>query len=248
MMMTFERCASPQSRDERAFLEPVLSPERVQEGVLVRRILAGESELFAKLMQPCSRQIKAVAFRALGNRPEVDDIAQETALKAFTSLDQFRQEGRFQTWVTSIAVNEVRQFLRSSRSHRIESLDTEHTDSQSESWRKIDLIQTQERPATECVFHGQVNELLRKALGRLPERLRAIVILRDLEDLSIRQTADRLNLSVSAVKSRHFRARRTLQRFVRPYRGVLFVKTPPRATKRTHAAGIAANRATSRAA
>ena len=115
-------------------------------------------------------------------KQEVDDIAQETALKAFTSLDQFRQEGRFQTWVTSIAVNEVRQFLRSSRSHRLESLDTAYTDSQSESLRKIDLIQTQERPATECVFHGQVNELLRKALGRLPERLRAIVILRDLEE------------------------------------------------------------------
>src|SRR5438094_2169260 len=161
--MRFERCASPQSTNELAFLgEPALSPERVQEGVLVRRILAGEPELFAKLMQPCSRQIKAVAFRALGNRPEVDDIAQETALKAFTSLDQFRQEGRFQTWVTSIAVNEVRQFLRSSRSHRLESLDAAYTDSQSESWRKFDLIQRQERPATECVFHRQVNELLRK--------------------------------------------------------------------------------------
>jgi RNA polymerase sigma-70 factor (ECF subfamily) len=242
--MMSERCAVPAANDEPAILgETAQSHERVQEGVLVRRILAGESDLFAKLMQPCGRQIKAVALRALGNRPEVDDIAQETALKAFMSLDRFRQDARFQTWVTSIAVNEVRQFLRSSRSHRLESLDTTYADSQSESWRKIDLIQTSERPATECVFRGQVNELLGKALRRLPERLRTIVILRDLEELSLRQTADRLHLSIAAVKSRHFRARRTLQRLVRPYRGVLFVKTAAQGTKRTRPASMSTKRA-----
>jgi RNA polymerase sigma-70 factor (ECF subfamily) len=164
-------------------------------------------------------------------------------LKAFTSLDQYRQESRFQTWVTSIAVNEVRQFLRSSRAHRIESLDTAYAETQSESRRKIDRIQTRERPANECVFHGQVNDLLHKALRRLPERLRTVVVMRDLEDLSIRQTADRLNLSVSAVKSRHFRARRTLQRLVRPYRGVLFVKATKQEPKRTMPASIATTRA-----
>src|SRR5882724_6012288 len=240
----FERRVAPAANDKPAILgETGQSPERVQEGVLVRRILAGESNLFAKLMLPCNRQIKAVALRALGNRPEVDDIAQETALKAFTSLDQYRQESRFQTWVTSIAVNEVRQFLRSSRAHRIESLDTAYAETQSESRRKIDRIQTRERPANECVFHGQVNDLLHKALRRLPERLRTVVVMRDLEDLSIRQTADRLNLSVSAVKSRHFRARRTLQRLVRPYRGVLFVKAAKQEPKRIMPASIAATRA-----
>ena len=242
--MMSERYAVPVANDEPAILgETARSQERVQEGVLVRRILAGESDLFAKLMQPCGRHIKALALRALGNRPEVDDIAQETALKAFLSLDRFRQDARFQTWVTSIAVNEVRQFLRSSRSHRIESLDTEYCDGQSESWWEIDVIQTSERPATECVFHGQVNELLGKALRRLPERLRTVVILRDLEDLSLRQTADRLHLSISAVKSRHFRGRRTLQRLVRPYHGVLFVKTAAQGTKRTKAASMSTKRA-----
>ncbi len=93
-----ERCAVPAANDEPGILcKTAQSRERVQEGVLVRRILAGESDLFAKLIQPCGRQIKAVALRALGNRPEVDDIAQETALKAFMSLDRFRQDARFQT-------------------------------------------------------------------------------------------------------------------------------------------------------
>jgi RNA polymerase sigma-70 factor, ECF subfamily len=184
-----ERCAVPAANDEPGILcKTAQSHERVQEGVLVRRILAGESDLFAKLMQPCGRHIKALALRALGNRPEVDDIAQETALKAFMSLDRFRQDARFQTWVTSIAVNEVRQFLRSSRSHRLESLDTAYADSQSESWRKIDLIQTSERPATECVFRGQANELLRKALRRLPERLSFCAIWRN-SALARRRTA-----------------------------------------------------------
>src|SRR5712664_3978995 len=104
---------------------PHMLTEAQTDHQLVRRVLAGETEVFAELIQPCEKRIRTVIRYALGNRGEADDIAQETRLKAFKHLHQFRQEASFRTWVSRIAANEANQFLRSRSLTFTRSLESE---------------------------------------------------------------------------------------------------------------------------
>src|SRR5713101_3081868 len=104
---------------------PHMLTEAQTDHQLVRRVLAGETELFAELIQPCEKRIRTIIRYALGNRAETDDIAQEARLKAFKHLRQFRYEARFRTWVSRIPANEANQFLRSRTLTVTRSLDSE---------------------------------------------------------------------------------------------------------------------------
>jgi len=177
---------------------------------LVRRVLAGETELFAELIQPCEKRIRTVIRYALGNRGEADDIAQETRLKAFKHLRQFRQEASFRTWVNRIAANEANQFLRSRTLTVTRSLDSEASPTEG------DLRES--RPsAYELTLRTEISSNVQRAIRKLPEGMRAVVVLRDLEYLTNDEAALRLGLTPTAVKTRYFRPRLRLRQFLTGY-------------------------------
>ena len=190
------------------------APTADQETDCIRRIVAGERQLFHDLIRPCERSIYLLLFSLLKNEADAEDAAQETVIKVFKNLHLFRGEAQFRTWVLSIARNEGLGRLRKQASRREDSLDAA-TDEQTGDYTPAILTSWREIP-TKALEQKELGELLRKAIEGLPEIYRNIVILRDIEEMDIRETAAVLGISEGAVKVRLHRARGLLQRELAP--------------------------------
>jgi RNA polymerase sigma-70 factor (ECF subfamily) len=184
------------------------------EAECIRRILAGEKHLFHDLIRPCERSIYFLLLSLLKNETDVEDAAQETVIKVYQNLDKFRGDAQFRTWVLSIARNEGLGRLRKIGSRREDSIDSE-TDESSGDYTPAILTSWQEIPA-EALQRKELGAILRQAIEGLPEIYRNIVLLRDIEEMNIRQTAAVLGISEAAVKVRLHRARAMLQRHLAP--------------------------------
>ena len=180
----------------------------------IRRILDGEKQLFHALIRPCERAIYFLLCSLLKNEAEAEDAAQETAIKAYTNLHLFRGDAQFRTWVLSIARNEGLGRLRKMGSRREDSLEA-GTDEQTGDYTPAILTSWREIPA-EALERKELGAILRKAIDGLPEIYRNIVLLRDIEEMDIRETATVLGISEGAVKVRLHRARALLQRELAP--------------------------------
>jgi RNA polymerase sigma-70 factor, ECF subfamily len=180
----------------------------------IRRILDGEKQLFHALIRPCERAIYFLLYSLLKNEADAEDAAQETVIKAYTNLRLFRGESQFKTWVLSIARNEGLGRLRKLGARREDSLDA-GTDEQTGDYTPAILTSWREIPA-EALERKELGAMLRKAIDELPEIYRNIVILRDIEEMDIRETATALGISEGAVKVRLHRARALLQRELAP--------------------------------
>src|ERR1700739_755271 len=184
------------------------------EAECIRRILAGEKHLFHDLIRPCERSIYFLLLSLLKNESDVDDVAQETVIKVYQNLDKFRGDSQFRTWVLSIARNEGLGRLRKISTRREDSLDAA-TDEQSGDYTPAILTSWREIP-TEALEQKELGAILRSAIEGLPEIYRNVVLLRDIEEMDIRQTAAALDISEVAVKVRLHRARALLQRNLAP--------------------------------
>lgn len=181
---------------------------------MIRRILGGEKELYHELIRPCERPIYFLLLSLLKNEVDAEDAAQETVIKAFTNLASFRGDAQFRTWVLSIARNEGLGRLRKLGNLREDSLDAE-TDETTGDYTPAILTSWREIPA-EALEQKELGELIRRAVEKLPEIYRNIVILRDIEEMDIRETAVALGISEGAVKVRLHRARAMLQKELAP--------------------------------
>jgi RNA polymerase sigma-70 factor, ECF subfamily len=190
------------------------APDPQFEAECIRRILAGERQLFHELIRPCERAIFFLLLSLLHNETEAEDAAQETVIKVFLNLHLFRGESQFRTWVLSIARNEGLGRLRKSALRREDSLDA-GTDDQTGDYTPAILTSWRDVPA-ETLERKELGELLRKAVDELPEIYRNVVLLRDIEEMDVRETAAALGISEGAVKVRLHRARAMLQRSLAP--------------------------------
>lgn len=180
----------------------------------IRRILAGEKQLFHELIRPCERSIFFLLLSLLANEAEAEDAAQETVIKVYLNLHLFRGDSQFRTWVLSIARNEGLGRLRKLGSRREDSLDA-GTDEQTGDYTPAILTSWREVPL-EALERKELGEVLRRAIEGLPEIYRNVVLLRDVEEMDIRETAGVLGISEGAVKVRLHRARALLQRALAP--------------------------------
>jgi RNA polymerase sigma-70 factor (ECF subfamily) len=163
--------------------------------VLIERTLAGESDCFNVLMKRHAGPVGSRISPMLRNSEDKDDVIQDVMFKAWRKLSSFRGESSFRTWMTRVAVNEA---LMSHRKRRPScEVDPDTLKSPAES-----PFQAAARREAACRVRG--------AAARLPQHYRHVLILRDIEDLDLRETASCLGLSMPAVKSRLFRARRLL--------------------------------------
>ena len=177
-----------------------------EEARLICEVLEGRKDLFGDLLQPHLTSLFHFVRAKIRWDSEADDIIQTTALKAFTRLDQFRFEATFRTWLMSIALNEILQWRRRHVRSRFVILDPAGLS-------HLPIADPGASPLRECQRRETVG-LFRRALAKLPAKYQLVIRLRDLEDRSISETAQLLRLSVSAVKSRHHRARRQIVRFL----------------------------------
>jgi RNA polymerase sigma-70 factor (ECF subfamily) len=137
-------------------------------------------------------------------------------LKALKNLHCFRAESKFSTWLISIAVNEARVRLRRDRVLRFESVD-HATEGETRSFTPVVIADTREIPLR-ALERKELRQMLQLAVASLPQTYREILLLRDVEELSIRETAAMLGVREGVVKTRLFRARLMMQKILMPQR------------------------------
>jgi RNA polymerase sigma-70 factor (ECF subfamily) len=175
------------------------------EAELIQRVCDGDTEAFYALVQPCERGVFTAAMSILNNASDAEEVAQEAVLKAFAALPRFRRESKFSTWLIQITINEARLKLRKDRRHLYESIDEPKNDDEGEYFPK-DFADWREIPSEE-LQRKQLREALKRALDALPQKYREVLILRDIQHLSIQETAQVLGITEGSVKTRLLRAR-----------------------------------------
>lgn len=180
---------------------------------MIAAICAGSTELYHSLIRPYESSVFKLALSFMKNDSEAEDVAQEAFLTAFRKLADFRGESKFSTWLISITLNEARRRLRRQSTVRMESLD-ETAESKSavspallRDWREI---------PSEALERREIAALLEEAIGSLSPIYREVLVLRDIEELSIEETSSALSISISSVKVRLHRARMMLQKQLAP--------------------------------
>ena len=187
--------------------------ERFTEETLIRRIREGEHELFYELIRPYERRVYSAAFAILRNQSDAEDAAQEALLKALKHIRQFRAEARFSTWLIQITVNEARMWKRKEHAHLVEPI-AEREDAEG-NYIPRDFADWREIPS-EALERKEIREKLAEALESLGQIYREVFVLRDMQHLSIDETAKALSISTASVKTRLLRARLMLRDLLAP--------------------------------
>ena len=176
------------------------------DGELIRLTLEGQTECFTELMDRHLGAIRRrIGFMLRGNGGD-DDVAQEVVLKAWRFLSAFRGESSFRAWLTRVAINEVRQFERRERASRFQDLSD------------FDVLATRDESPYEHFARIQRAKAVREVVNSLPVKYREVVMLRELDELSLHEIAARLRCTIPTVKSRLFRGRSMLLAAVRKSR------------------------------
>jgi RNA polymerase sigma-70 factor, ECF subfamily len=181
---------------------------------LVRASKNGDLTAFEQLVKRHDRRLLRIAQSITHNREDSQDAVQEALLKAFQNLGEFREESQFSTWLIRITVNQSLMKLRKQRATREVSL---NEDFQTES-DTLPMEIADWAPSPEQLYReSELRAILIKTLKELPLILRAVFVLRDIEGLSIDQTAQVLNVTRAAVKARLWRSRLQLRERLNKY-------------------------------
>jgi RNA polymerase sigma-70 factor (ECF subfamily) len=187
--------------------------EQRDEAALIQRVRDGEHDLFYDLIRPYERRVYSATLAILRNQADAEDAVQEAMLKAFRHIRQFRSEARFSTWLIQIAVNEARMRRRKEHAELMEPIaarpdeEGNYTPRDFADWREI---------PSEALERKEIREKLAEALALLGEIYREVFVLRDMQHLSIEETADTLGISAASVKTRLLRARLMLRDLLAP--------------------------------
>ncbi len=180
----------------------------------IEALQSGDRAEFARLVDAYSTQIYRLGLKMLGNQQDAEDILQNTFLNAITHMKSFEGRSSLSTWLYRIAANEALMLIRK-RKPNINIEDIQHEDAD-----EIPLPETfvdwSVLPEKELLT-GEAQKAIEAAVKKLPESLRMVFILRDVEDLSIKETAEVLNLTEVNVKTRLLRARMALREQLSSY-------------------------------
>ena len=184
----------------------------LDDAALVERVRAGDRESFSELANRHASKVFRLARHITRHDEDAEDVLQDAFLKAYSRLDQFQGDSQFYTWLVRIAVNEALMRLRKRRGDRTVSLDEElPTDDGSVRREARDVAPNPEQ----ALDRKETQEILADAIDSLADIYRSVFVLRDVEGFSLEETAEMLDLSISAVKSRLLRARLQLRERLR---------------------------------
>jgi len=170
---------------------------------LVHAAKQGDMAAFEQLVTRHTAMIFRVAMHIMASREDAEEVVQDAFLKAFQHLQDFEGRARFSTWLTRIAVNAALMKLRNLRRATTISLDREADEGGTLADKVADW-----KPNPEQLFsRTELREILQRALASLPHSYRVVFLLRDVEGVSVADTAEMLGLSIPNVKARLFRAR-----------------------------------------
>lgn len=178
------------------------------EADLVAKAKAGDADAFTDLINQYERRVFRMAKQITQNDEDAEDVLQETFLKAYSHLDGFQGNSKFYTWLVRIAVNEALMKLRKRRSDKTVPLDEPIDTGEDVVAREVAVW---EDNPEQRYSREEMADILNEAVQSLKPAYRTVFVLRDIEEMSIEETAEALGLSISAVKSRLLRARLQLR-------------------------------------
>src|SRR5271169_1401677 len=187
---------------------------QTEEAQLIKRVCAGDREAFYQLVRPYERMLYATAISVTKNSADAEEVAQEAVLKAFLNLASFRGEAKFSTWLVQITYNEAKMKLRKARAHLYESIDEQQQNDDGDyipndfaDWRPI---------PSEALESDEMRTMVQNAINLLAAIYREVLILRDVQLLTVKETVMVLGISEAAVKTRLHRARLLLRDSLAP--------------------------------
>jgi len=186
-----------------------------EESISIAVLTSGDKEEFSKLVERYSDPIYRIGLRMTGDIQEAEEIVQTTFIKAMNSIQSFEGRSMISTWLYRIAMNEALMLLRERRSNIISTEENEDENGEPKSLQIVDWCCLPE----EELLGGESRKFLDQAIGELSQSLRAVFILRDIEGLSIKETAATLHLTETNVKTRLSRARFKLRELLSNYFG-----------------------------
>jgi RNA polymerase sigma-70 factor, ECF subfamily len=189
-------------------IQPNIEQPVSEEMQLVRRAKRGDDQAFEELVRRYDRNVFRIAQHITQNREDAEDVVQEAFLKAYSNLAKFQEQSKFYTWLVRIAVNEALMKLRRRKPERTVSLDEEVKTEDDSLPREV----ADWSPNPEQMYNqAELQDILTRTIQGLPSGFRTVFVLRDVEGLSTEETAEALELSIPAVKSRLLRARLQLR-------------------------------------
>ncbi len=195
------------------FAEPASASDT--DAVLVERTVAGDQKAFELLVIKYQRRIQRLIGRMVRDVDLVEDIAQETFIRAYRALAQFRGEAQFYTWLYRIAVNTAKKALMDLKRNPTVSENTFKSDDDDETSPVENELTSPETP--EAVLAGkEIAEMVNAAMEALPEELRQAITLREIEGLSYEEIAEAMSCPIGTVRSRIFRAREAISERIKP--------------------------------
>jgi RNA polymerase sigma-70 factor (ECF subfamily) len=169
----------------------------------------GDRGAFAELVELYKDKIYHLAYRMLNNKHEAEDAVQETFMRVYTNLHRYDEQQKFSTWIFRIGTNHCIDRLRK-RKHSAYSLDAEMPDGEGNDYYSM-LPGNEDTPEQQIIL-SETQLLIRKAIDALPEKYKSVVILRYLQDMSLQEISDVLDMPVTTVKTRVHRGREYLRK------------------------------------
>ena len=191
---------------------PTMSDREVDQQ-LVERVQRGDKQAFGLLVAKYQRKLARLLSRLIRDPAEVEDIAQETFVKAYRALPSFRGDSAFYTWLYRIGINTAKNYLVAKGRRAPTSTDFDADEAETfEDADQLRDINTPER----VLQSKQIGQTVNAAMEALPDELRNAIVLREIEGLSYEEIAAEMNCPIGTVRSRIFRAREAVAEKLRP--------------------------------
>ena len=189
------------------------------DAMLVQRATAGEARAFELLVIKYQRRVERLIGRMVRDVDLVPDIAQETFIRAYRALPQFRGDAQFYTWLYRIAVNTAKKHLMDLKRDPVmtlSSFESDDDDETSGSGLAQRLGATDDETPEAVLASKEIAQAVNEAMDALPEELRQAITLREIEGLSYDDIAQALDCPIGTVRSRIFRAREAISNRIKP--------------------------------
>lgn len=187
--------------------------DRETDRLLVERVQAGDKQAFGLLVAKYQRKLARLVSRMVRDSAEVEDIVQDSFIRAYRALPSFRNESAFYTWLYRIGVNTAKNWLVTHG--RRAQLTSTTDDDESEISTEPELLRNYETPER-LLMTKQIGQTVNSVIESLPEDLRTALTLREIEGLSYEEIADVMDCPIGTVRSRIFRARDAIALKLRP--------------------------------
>jgi len=192
------------------------SPATDSDADLVARTVAGDQRAFALLVLKYERRVQRLIGRMVRDVDLVEDIAQESFIRAYRALPQFRGDAQFYTWLYRIAVNTAKKALMDmKRNPVLTHTALQSNDDEDETFGPQETLSSGETPDA-ALQAKQIGEAVNAAVEALPEELRQAVVLREIEGLTYEEIAQTMDCPIGTVRSRIFRAREAISARLKP--------------------------------